>query len=388
MHLSLPGSAPNFARRFSIPTTAMPNRTAQGATTLERRYYVDREVYDLETDRIFFDRWLFAGRASDVPGAGDYLLFEVESESVIVLRDHEGQIHAHHNVCRHRGTRLVEEPSGTFPRSIQCGYHAWTYALDGTLVGAPFMDEVESFCRADYPLKNVAVAIWEGCIFVNLSEEPEPFEQAFAPLIEKFSRWRLSELERAHRIVYDIPANWKLIFQNYSECYHCPALHPVLNRLTPFRNSSNDLEEGPFLGGPMRMEIEGGSMTMTGQRCASPLGGLAGDDLNTVQYYTVFPNLLLSLHPDYVLVHRIDRRAPDRSRIVCDWLFHPEAMAAPDFDPGPAIEFWNMTNEQDWTVSRLSQEGISSRAYTPGPYAELESMIAAWDREYLRALGA
>ena len=133
--------------------------------------------------------------------------------------------------------------------------------------------------------------------------------------------------------------------------------------------------------------MKGGSMTMSGQRCASPLGELAGEDLNCVQYYTVFPNLLLSLHPDYVLIHRIERLAPDRSRIVCDWLFHPSAIAEPDFDPSGAIEFWNMTNQQDWHVSELSQKGISSRAYTPGPYAELESMIAAWDRQYLAALG-
>lgn len=365
----------------------MTTRTALDARTLERRYYVGTDVYDLETDEIFLDSWLYAGRASEIEEPGAYFLFEVESESVIVLRDHDGVVHAHHNVCRHRGTRLVTEPTGTFPRSIQCLYHAWTYALDGRLTGAPFMDEVESFCKENYPLKTVAVAEWEGFLFVNLSEQPTPFEEAFAPLIGKFDRWTLPELRTAHRIVYDIPANWKLVFQNYSECYHCPALHPALNRLTPFRNASNDLEEGPFLGGPMRMELEGGSMTMTGRRCAAPLGELAGDDLNLVQYYTVFPNLLLSLHPDYVLIHRLDRLATDRTRIVCDWLFHRDAMADPDFDPSPAVDFWNMTNEQDWQVSVLSQEGIASRAYTPGPYAELESMIAAWDREYLRALG-
>ena len=367
----------------------MTTRSAKNATTLDRRYYVGQEVYDAETEKIFLQRWLYAGRVSALAEPGAYFLFEVESESVIVLQDYEGKIRAHHNVCRHRGTRLVTEPEGTFPKSIQCMYHAWTYALDGTLTGAPFMDEVESFCKEHYPLKSVSVALWEGCIFINLASdpEPEPFEEAFASMIGKFGDWKLDELEIAHRIVYDIPANWKLVFQNYSECYHCPALHPVLNRLTPFRNASNDLEEGPYLGGPMRMEIDGGSMTMTGQRCAAPLGDLAGEDLNCVQYYTVFPNLLLSLHPDYVLIHRIDRLATDRTRIVCDWLFHGDAIAAPDFDPSGAIEFWNMTNNQDWEVSRLSQQGISSLAYSPGPYSELESMIAAWDREYLKSLG-
>lgn len=184
------------------------------------------------------------------------------------------------------------------------------------------------------------------------------------------------------------PCQWRYgRVASSSECYHCPSLHPVLNVLTPFRNSSNDLEEGPFLGGPMRMSIDGGSMTMTGRRCAPSLGDLDGEALNCVQYYTVYPNMLLSLLPDYVLIHRVERLAPDASRVICDWLFHPEAMAAPGFDPSDAIEFWNMTNLQDWGVSGLSQKGISSQAYTPGPYSELESMIAAWDREYLRSIG-
>ena len=308
-------------------------------------------------------------------------------ESIIVLRDSEGEIRAHHNVCRHRGTRLVAEPQGRLPKSIQCMYHAWTYALDGTLIGAPFMDEVESFCTQDYPLQSASVAIWEGCIFINLAEEPEPFEKAFAGLLDRFGSWTMGELEIAHSITYEVPANWKLIFQNYSECYHCPSLHPVLNKLTPFRDSANHLEEGPFLGGPMRMSIEGGSMTMSGQACAPSLGDLSGEALNHVQYFTIYPNMLLSLFHDYVLIHRIDRLAPDRSRVICDWLFHPEAIAAPDFDPSGAIEFWNMTNRQDWDVSARSQLGISSRAYSPGPYSELESMVAAWDREYLRSIG-
>jgi len=361
-------------------------RSAHGSKTLDRAYYTAPEVYDAETERIFLSRWQYAGRASSLADSGSYFLFEVDSESVIVVRDEAGEIGAFHNVCRHRGTRLCAESEGEFSRSIQCPYHAWTYALDGRLIGAPAMDGVEGFRAEDYPLHPVSTAEWEGCVFVSLDPNAEPFERAFAPLLTKFARWQLAELEIAHRITYDVAANWKLIFQNYSECYHCPVLHPQLNRLTPFQNAWNDLEEGPFLGGPMRMSIEGGSMTMSGRRCAPPLGELAGEELSLVQYYTIFPNLLLSLHPDYVLMHRIERRAVDRTRVVCDWLFSPDAIAAADFDPSGAIEFWNVTNEQDWGVSELSQRGISSRAYTPGPYSGLESMIAAWDREYLHAL--
>lgn len=365
----------------------MSVRSARGAMTLARRYYTAQDIYESETAKVFRKRWIYAGRVSSLGSPGSYFLREIESDSIIVLKDDLGDVRAHHNVCRHRGTRLLSEPEGQLSKSIQCLYHAWTYALDGTLIGAPFMEEVESFCREEYPLKSVSVATWEGCIFLNLAEEPQPFEQAFSELMGRFGSWTMAELEIAHSITYEVHANWKLIFQNYSECYHCPGLHPTLNKLTPFRNTENELEDGPFLGGPMRMSIEGGSMTMTGQTCAPPLGDLSGEALNSVQYYTVYPNMLLSLFPDYMLIHRVERIATDRSRVICDWHFHPNAIAHPDFDPSGAIEFWNMTNKQDWAVSALSQQGISSHAYTPGPYSELESMLAAWDREYLYSIG-
>ena len=364
----------------------MSTRTAAGATTLPQSYFTSDEIFRREMEAIFSRRWLFAGHVSRLAEPGDFFLFEIDRESLILLRDPQGEVRGFFNVCRHRGARLCSTDHGQLSQTIRCPYHAWTYGLDGELLGAPIMSDVAGFDRQDHPLAPVAVRVWEGLIFVNLDPRPRPFDEVFSPLVGKFDAWQIADLEAVHQTVYEVEANWKLLFQNYSECYHCPALHPALNKLTPFRNASNDLEEGPFLGGPMRMEIEGGSMTMTGQRCAPPFRGLSGEDLNLVQYYTVFPNLLLSLHPDYVLIHRLDRLATDRTRIVCDWLFHRETMEAPGFDPSPAVEFWNMTNKQDWQVSELSQAGITSRAYTPGPYAELESMIAAWDREYLRAL--
>jgi Rieske 2Fe-2S family protein len=365
----------------------MANRSAHNAKTLEGAYYAGAEIYASETEHIFTRRWLYAGRTSQLAGPGSYFLFELEGESVIVLRDSDDQIRAFHNVCRHRGTRLCSEAAGQLSKSIQCPYHAWTYGLDGTLIGAPSMEEVEDFRSEDYPLLSVPIGLWDGGIFLNLDPDAEPFSHAFAPLIGRFNQWNVGALEVAHEIVYEVRANWKLVVQNYSECYHCPGLHPQLNRLSPFRNSSNDLEEGPYLGGPMRLAQDGGSMTMSGRTCAPTLGDVAGEDLSQIYYYTIFPNMLLSLHPDYVLVHRLDRLAVDHTRVVCQWLFHPDTIAAPDFDPNDAVEFWNMTNKQDWHVSELSHQGVASRVYQPGPYSELESMIAAWDREYLRALG-
>ncbi len=227
------------------------------------------------------------------------------------------------------------------------------------------------------------LGIWEGFIFVNLAEEPPPLDEVFAPLAGKFTHWNLPHLRSGRRIEYDVRANWKLIFENYSECYHCPGVHPMLSRVSPYDSAENDLTAGPFLGGFMKIS-KGASLTMSGQTCALPVGEISAEDHARVFYYSIFPNMLLSLHPDYVLVHQLWPEAPDRTRILCDWFFHPTAFARDDFRPDDAVEFWDVTNKQDWHVCELSQLGVASRAYRPGPYSTRESIPAAWDREYLR----
>jgi Rieske 2Fe-2S family protein len=175
------------------------------------------------------------------------------------------------------------------------------------------------------------------------------------------------------------------MFENYSECYHCPGVHPMLSKVSPYDSAENDLIEGPFLGGFMKVN-KGKSLTMSGNACALSVG--EGNDLRQVFYYSMFPNMLLSMHPEYVMVHQLWPQAPERTLILCDWFFHPDAAGATDpvYNPDDAIEFWDMTNKQDWHVCELSQLGIASRVYQPGPYSPRESIPAAWDHEYLRYL--
>ncbi len=357
-----------------------------GSKTLPQRYLISTEVFAKEQECIFSRQWLCVGHQSQLAKAGDYFVQEVAGESLILLRDQKGQVRGFYNVCRHRGTRLCEEKSGQLRETIQCPYHAWTYTLEGRLVGAPHMDKIAGFDKAEHSLHAISPALWEGFIFVNLAEEPTPLERVFAPLAGKFAHWNLLKLRSARRIEYDVRANWKLIFENYSECYHCPLVHPALSKLTPYDAAENDLCEGPFLGGFMPI-TKGNSLTMSGNACALPVGDIKADDAHRVFYYSIFPNTLLSMHPDYVMVHQLWPQSPQRVIIFCDWLFHPDAFGRPDFHPNDAIEFWDMTNRQDWHVCELSQQGIASRAYQPGPYSPRESIPAAWDREYLRALG-
>ena len=357
-----------------------------GSKTLAQRYFVSEPLFKLELERIFSAQWLCVGHQNDVATSGAYFLRNITGESLIILRDQSEQVRAFYNVCRHRGTRLCEEPQGKLHETLQCPYHAWTYALDGRLVGAPHMDKVDGFNKAEHSLNSVNLALWEGFIFVNLEKNAAPLETMFAPLKNKFTHWNLPKLRSARRIEYDVRANWKLIFENYSECYHCPLVHPALSKLTPYDSAENDLREGPFLGGFMPI-TKGQSLTMSGNACALPVGDIKAEDHHRVFYYSIFPNMLLSMHPDYVMVHQIWPQSPERSLILCDWFFHPEAFTAQNFRPQDAIDFWDMTNRQDWHVCELSQQGIASRAYEPGPYSPRETIPAAWDREYLRALG-
>jgi phenylpropionate dioxygenase-like ring-hydroxylating dioxygenase large terminal subunit len=363
---------------------------APGAKTLPQRYFVSPEIFAEEQEKIFSRQWLLAGHQSQVAKPGDFFVQEIGEESVIILCDRAGTIRAFYNVCRHRGTRLCEEERG-HSSTIQCPYHAWTYALDGRLVGAPHMDEVPEFDRTQFSLRPVNLGVWEGFIFVNLDDEAPPLDDWFAPLAGKFFGWNLPRLRSAKRVEYDVKANWKLMFENYAECYHCPGVHPMLSKVSPYDSAENDLAEGPFLGGFMKVD-RGKSLTMSGEACALPVAGEKEEHepegKERVFYYSIFPNMLLSMHPEYVMVHQLWPQSPDRTLIVCDWFFHPDAFARAGFNPEDAIEFWDVTNKQDWHVCELSQQGVASRAYEPGPYSSRESIPAAWDRDYLRRMAA
>ena len=364
-------------------TTFVKASAAPGARTLEARWYLSPEVFAIENERIFAREWICAGRSEDIAESGDFLTLETANESIILTRDQSQRAHAFYNVCRHRGTRLCTQDRGNFKGSIQCPYHAWTYGLDGTLRAARNMEGVPDFDPGDYTLSEAHTASFEGFEFAALSPS-EPFETAFAPLHNRFAAWQLPRLKRAASISYDVACNWKLVFQNYSECYHCPVIHPQLERLSPSESGRNDLTDGAFLGGYSELR-ESAETLGTDAKRRRPL--LAGEEnCSRVYYYTIFPSMLLSLHPDYVMVHYVRPLAPDRTRIVCEWLFAPETMAAAGFEFSDAVEFWDLTNRQDWAVNELTQRGIASRAYIPGPYSQQEGLLHAFDRHYLQVM--
>jgi phenylpropionate dioxygenase-like ring-hydroxylating dioxygenase large terminal subunit len=359
----------------------------QGARTMPGRYYTAPEILAEEQEKIFAGHWISIGRSTDFAKPGEYRLAEIAGESLIVLRDQQGVLHAFYNICRHRGTRLCTASPGQLSETIQCPYHAWTYALDGRLIGAPHMHEVEGFEKRDYPLHAAAVAEWEGFVFVTLAADPPPLAVSLAPLVERVRRYQLPRVRTVRRIEYAVRANWKLIMQNYSECLHCPTIHPELSTKLPYTSGANDLVDGPFLGGYMEIKAPNRSATMTGRSCGLPLGELSTEDRGRAFYYTLFPSMMLSLHPDYAVYYTVWPVRPAESRVVCEWMVHPDSPSSPEYNIADAEEFWDRTNRQDWEICERSQLGVASRRYAPGPYSPRESVPAAWDREYLRQLG-
>jgi glycine betaine catabolism A len=358
----------------------------QGARTLPRACYTSEEIFAAEKDAIFGRLWSCVGRSSRLAQPGDYIVATVADESIIVVRGRDGIVRAFFNVCRHRGTRLCSTERGRFSDVIQCPYHAWTYAIEGALIGAPHMLGVEGFNRDDYPLHTAAVAASNGFVFVNVATATMTLPAWFAPLATRLDRFNLEALAIAHHVTYDVRANWKLVFQNYSECLHCPVIHPELASRIPYQSSANDLADGPFLGGYMELAADHESVTVSGRRCAPPINTTMKDDQRRAYYYSAMPNLLLSIHPDYVNYYRLTPLAVDRTRVDSEWLFNIDPANPEAVRPEEAVSFWDLVNRQDWHIVEQGQQGIASRRYEPGPYSPRESLCAAWDREYLRLM--
>ncbi|HSR53897.1 MAG TPA: aromatic ring-hydroxylating dioxygenase subunit alpha [Acidobacteriota bacterium] len=358
--------------------------------TLPREFFQSPQIFQEEIEKIFQRRWMLACRQEEVAHSGDFLAFEIGDESILLVRDGDGRLRAHFNVCRHRGTRLCDHEQGRFRRGlIECPYHAWKYDLNGDLKAAPLMKGVSGFRKEDFGLFSAHTAEWGGFVFVNLSREAAPFGEEMAALEGRFRSWQLPRLRIAHKIEYVLECNWKLILENYQECYHCPGVHPTLAQRTPFRSAVHDCMEGPVIGGYMEIRQPGGSLTMDGEAAGPPLGDVSGDDLGRVYYFSIFPNFLLSPHPDFVLYHRLRPLAFDRTRVDCFFLLQPDVISdgAKMERFQSAVDFWDQTNRQDWHVCQQMQRGLRSKRFQRGRYSPQEDICHALDREVLKALG-
>ncbi|HSI80673.1 MAG TPA: aromatic ring-hydroxylating dioxygenase subunit alpha [Solirubrobacterales bacterium] len=361
------------------------------ASMLPPAAFTDPAVFDWELDNVF-SGWVCVGHASAVAETGRFMMREIGPSSVVVIGGEDGRPRAFLNVCRHRGARIVTETEGSVRRRLQCSYHAWSYALDGELRAAPHMDGVEDFEPSCYGLVPVRLAVAGGLAFVDLGGEAPEVADHVGELAAHLDRYRLGSLARAGERRYAVDANWKAIAENYNECLHCPGVHPELNELSHYMSGEEVVGAGAWCGGSMTLREDAKTMG-TGDGHASsrpPISGLEAADLDSVLYFALFPNALVSLHPDYVMLHTLWPRAAERTEVVCEWYFEPETIAADGFDPSDAIEFWDQVNREDWHVCELTQKGVRTRGYTPGRYSAEEVDVHAFDvmvaERYIEAL--
>lgn len=357
--------------------------------TLPAPAYTDDTVLAWELD-YFFDRsWVPAVRGEDLPRPGDQRGVRLGRESAVIVRGSAGELNAFFNVCRHRGHELMAAGTARNERIIRCPYHGWVYDTRGALKAAPHFSRSPAFDKSGYPLRPVRVQEWHGWIFVNASLDAPTLQEYAGDLDSLVCDHRMGTLVTAARHDYEVAANWKLIVENYHECYHCPAIHPQLCRVSPPGSGENLQPRGAWVGGSMRLRAGAETMSLTGRRGAPCLPRLDGRARRHVYYFGLFPNLLISLHPDYVMTHRIEPLEPGRSRIECRWMFPREVASGDGFDPGYATDFWHLTNGQDWRACEAVQRGVSSRGYTQGPLSPREDAVYQFEamvaRGYLQS---
>ena len=370
-------------------TASPPKIDSSASPGLPGRDYYAPEIYELDKDRIFFRNWFCIGREEQIANAGDFLTEEIAGESVIATRTREGELRAFYNVCSHRGTKLCERPSGHVSRQFVCPYHAWSYGLDGRLLKMPNVRDEASIEREKHGLKSIAIDSWDGMLFVNLARDPRPLRDQLAiepgaPL--SWGRYRVGELRVAHRIVYEVRANWKIIHDNFNECLHCPSVHPGLAKIVPIYRTGQVIDDerndgGVTLGAGMN------TFTANGTTALPELSGLSEVDRRSYYGYSILPNVLMNLLSTGAMSYTLYPRAADHTSVVSEYLYRPEVIAADGFDCSDMVKFLDQVSIEDWAVCEKVQQGIQSRGYERGIYPQEDSILRDFAERYLAERG-
>jgi Rieske 2Fe-2S family protein len=335
---------------------------------LPREVYVDASVFAWEQRHFFRRGWTCVGRSEDVARPGDQRAVSTGGAGVFVARASDGLVRGFANACRHRGHELLACGESRHAPIVVCPYHSWSYRLDGTLRAAPGFDVLDRFDTSDHALVELATAEWHGLVFVDASGCAGSFADHVRGLDDLVAPYEPQRLRTAVRHDYTVQANWKIVSENYQECYHCATIHPQLCRVSPPNSGANYPSSGggAWAGGWMALVDEADTMSLDGRTAATALRGLDDERRRQVVYIVLFPNVLLSLHPDYVMTHLLTPLATDSTRVECGWSFAPEDLEREGFDPAYAVDFWDVTNRQDWAACESVQRGLSSTDHRPG----------------------
>jgi glycine betaine catabolism A len=361
------------------------------ARSLAGPWYTDDAIFAAEQQTLFATRWVCVGRGEELAEPADFVTRTVAGESLILVRDERGTARAFYNVCRHRGSRILTADAGRCAHGIRCPYHAWLYALDGELRAAPNIRDWRGEGAGDLGLRPVALEERYGCLFVNLAGDAASFDADITrQLLERMGsaeligHWELDRLRTGWSRTYDVAANWKLIVENFSECYHCPTVHPELTTVIPeFKRGQGTLTV-PGYGATYGDEI--GGFTFDGRPGLPALPALASDEARRYYGLVLTPNWFVNLVEDHVILHRLEPLAPDRTRVVCDWVFAPETLAA-GHDIEPSVELFHRTNDQDFAICSQCQLGMTSRSFVGGGVlVPVEEQLGAFHAEVRAAV--
>jgi Rieske 2Fe-2S family protein len=389
-------------------------RDYQPGLTLPQPFYTDAAIFERDMERVFRHHWILAGLETQIPNPGDYQIYTLGQDEIILMRDDDGGVNALFNVCTHRGSRLCLEPQGNL-KMLVCPYHQWVFRRNGVLQAARLTGH--DFDKSAHGLATAHVKVIEGLIFISLADEPPSFDE-----VEQSIRPHLAPLELASTVVtyhqrYDLRANWKLIVENFHECYHCPGTHPEYCAVSSWAASINAPtpkyhdeytkkriaeweaqglptyfvplnEQRQFYVGRVPQREGFVSQSMDGTAVALPLGRLPYQDVGYVGM-AIWPNIFFEAPGDYAVIMQLTPVSPNQSYVDMYWLVHPDSPKQPNYDVQRVIEVWKATGEQDWELSVNNQRGIESTRYRPGPYVRgygLEDPLVMFIDWYMREI--
>ncbi len=385
----------------------------QPGYALPREMYTSQAVYDLDIEKVWNANWLWVGHVSQIPNPGDYFLFDYGTESVIICRDRQGEVRAHMNVCRHRGSRVCVEQSGN-ARSFVCPYHAWTFELSGELRGGRAMGA--DFDPAKWGLLPAQVRVFQGMILICASKDAPELDSGLEVLAPLTAPFGFEQMKVAHTASYPVPANWKLAVENYMECYHCAPSHQEYARSHSLKNPTDVVKLLPAMQDRARaagLPIDEVSLNMeaghpagadiyyrryplfegykTGSKSGEPvaplLGALTGFDGGATDVQLGMLNYFL-VYSDHLVGYRFVPRGLQETDIQVVWMVHEDAEEGRDYDPQDVAWLWHVTSQDDERIIRHNQEGVNSHFFQPGPLAEMEFSIESFYQFYLHMIGA
>jgi Rieske 2Fe-2S family protein len=359
--------------------------------TLPSRSYVDPAVYQREMANVFSAEWICIGHVSDWESAGSFRRLNVADRQIIIVRQHDSSLRGFYNTCRHRGSALCETQSGQFRASrIICPYHAWVYDLSGSLLKTSRVPDGFELEKENLSLYPVTVDSWSGFVFVNLADNPaSSLLESLGEEADLLDNWRMESLVVAHKETHRVACNWKVFWENFLECLHCPGVHPDLCRLVPVYgrgvSSRRDLPADDPLRGATRLRAGAITWTANGQPIMPPLPGLTDEERNAgMTFVTSLPSIFIVGHIDYVRSVRVSPVAPEATDLVIDWLVEPGGLASGELDIDALTGFGRQVVLEDARVCELNQQGLRNPLHEHGILMALEYDIA-WFHDWLKS---